>query len=282
MTRPHGTLRLPQPPTHGSHPRGPPAPRPAPTASGTLSGARQALGAKISHGGPSQTHNPVLWPVGLRRDAGPRSRAWERRDAAPGAGRGSGWAVRRTSMPHFPMPTPLQARPAKKYMHRKKEQRAASAVQVLGEGSCEQRPRRLARVPGGRRRRGAWEHGGEPVCCRWSSASAGWSAPFMGGRDLGAHRAAAVTWDSRLSRAKEPVYSRACEIGAQRPALSRALSLGPAGGRGGQGAWGLPPGTWDQASPGQPYLPTCYSACVRPGKCTSLPCPPFPAGAPEH
>lgn len=133
MTRPprhplRAALRLPQPPTHGSHPR------PAPTASGTLSGARRALGAKISRGGPSQTHNPVLRPVGLRRDAGPREHR-----------RGSGWAVRRTSLPHFPMPTPLQARPAKKYMHRKKEQRAASAVRVLGEGSCEQRPRRLAR-----------------------------------------------------------------------------------------------------------------------------------------
>lgn len=85
---------------------------------------------------------------------------------------------------------------------------------------------------------------GELCCCAPC-------APFMQRRDLGgrAHQAAAVACGHGLRRAKAPVHPRTCEIGAQRPALSGALSAPGSGAHGAGGCWLR---AWDRARPGHP------------------------------
>lgn len=206
-------------------------------------------------------------------------------------------ALRRgkTSSPRFPMPTPLQARPSKKYMHRKAERRAAAGptrrrCQDGRARSCEAQgqaagPSRRLQESCGREGTGTGlgrRQGGRPGLGLTRAASASRfsvagrrvepgarrraqcrcelcrclpSAPFMPGRDLGGRRT-----EQQLSHV---VPGRAVPRTRPPPHLrdwgTKTCSEPSAepGGRGRALGRGQP---WPAAS-SPAYLPVCF-ACV--------------------
>lgn len=139
---------------------------------------------------------------------------------------------------------------------------SGSGQQVPGGGSGRRRSVRAGR------RAGCWPRAAGPELF----LQPGPSGPFMRGSDLGAGQAERpLSRGSRVQPCQGPVHPHACEIGAQRGAVSTALSGARAGGR--------PPGAG--SPPAWPAL-ICQraTACVRARKVRVCPCPPLPRRSP--
>ncbi|XP_057591056.1 collagen alpha-1(I) chain-like [Hippopotamus amphibius kiboko] len=108
----------------------------------------------------------------------------------------------------------------------------------------------------------------ESRVCTAGSAPAAAGRPFMRGRDLGGRRRSrGLPCGPGPRCAKDPVRPRTCQIGAQRPALSRAPSLRRRVGAEARGAGGcrrdLGRGQPRPAASSRPYLAACL--CLRHG-----------------